>query len=74
MPSRSVASRCSYRIQKTGAPAPVYDPSFKGNALLAEMTGDYRFLAIPIQQPTMHDVWHWLAVSETHITFDEKAR
>lgn len=54
-----------------GAPAPVYYPSFKGNALLAEMTGDDRFLAIPAQQPTMHHVWHWLAVSETHITFDE---
>ena len=54
-----------------GLPAPVYYPSFKGNALLAEMTGDDRFLAIPVQQPTMHHVWHWLAVSETHITFDE---
>ena len=59
---------------KNGAPAPVYYPSFKGNALLAEMTGDDRFLAIPVQQPTMHHVWHWLAVSETHITFDEVIR
>ena len=54
-----------------GLPAPVYYPSFKGNALLAEMTGNDRFLAIPAQQPTMHHVWHWLAVSETHITFDQ---
>jgi hypothetical protein len=54
-----------------GAPAPVYYPSFKGNALLAEMTGDERLLALPTQSPTMHHVWHWLAVSETHITFDQ---
>ena len=59
---------------KNGAPAPVYYLSFKGNALLAEMTGDDRFLAIPVQQPTMHHAWHWLAVSETHITFDEVIR
>ncbi len=57
-----------------GAPAPVYYPSLRGNALLAEMTGDDRFLAIPSQAPTMHHVWHWLAVSETHIAFDEAVR
>ncbi len=57
-----------------GAPAPVYYPSLKGNALLAEMTGEDRFLVTATQQPTMHHVWHWLAVSETHITFDEAIR
>ncbi len=54
-----------------GAPAPVYYPSRRGIELLAEATGDDRFLAISSQAPTMHHVWHWLAVSETHITFDE---
>ncbi len=54
-----------------GAPAPVYYPSRRGIELLAEATGDDRFLAIPSQAPTMHHVWHWLAVSETHIAFDE---
>jgi protein involved in plasmid replication-relaxation len=57
-----------------GAPAPVYYPSPKGNALLAEMSGDDRFLVTSTQQPTMHHVWHWLAVSETHITFDKAIR
>ncbi len=57
-----------------GAPGPVYYPSLRGNALLAEMSGDNRFLVMSTQQPTMHHVWHWLAVSETHITFDEAIR
>ena len=54
-----------------GVPAPVYYPSRSGAELLAEMTGDDRMLAISSQAPSMHHVWHWLAVSETHIAFDQ---
>ncbi len=54
-----------------GVPAPVYFPSRPGIELLAEMTGDDRLLAISSQAPSMHHVWHWLAVSETHIAFDQ---
>ena len=54
-----------------GVPAPVYYPSRSGAELLAEMTGDDRLLAISSQAPSMHHVWHWLAVSETHIAFDQ---
>ena len=54
-----------------GLPAPVYYPSRRGIELLAEATGDERILALPTQAPTMHHVWHWLAVSETHIVFDQ---
>ena len=57
-----------------GLPAPVYYPSRRGIELLAEASGDARILALPTQAPTMHHVWHWLAVSETHITFDEAIR
>lgn len=57
-----------------GSPAPVYYPSRRGIELLAEASGDERLLALPTQAPTMHHVWHWLAVSETHITFDEAIR
>ncbi|TXT29813.1 MAG: Uncharacterized protein FD138_2379 [Planctomycetota bacterium] len=56
---------------QNGVPAPVYYPSPKGIELLAEFTGDDRFLATATQAPTMHHVWHWLAVSETHIAFDQ---
>ncbi len=54
-----------------GVPAPVYFPSRTGIELLAEMTGDDRLFAISSQAPSMHHVWHWLAVSETHIAFDQ---
>lgn len=54
-----------------GLPAPVYYPSRRGIELLAEACGDERLLALPTQAPTMHHVWHWLAVSETHIAFDQ---
>ena len=54
-----------------GVPAPVYYPSRTGVELLAEMTGDDRMLATSTQAPSMHHVWHWLAVSETHIVFDQ---
>lgn len=54
-----------------GLPAPVYYPSRRGIELLAEASGDERLLVLPTQAPTMHHVWHWLAVSETHIAFDQ---
>ncbi len=54
-----------------GVPAPVYFPSRPGIEMLAEMTGDDWLLAVSSQTPSMHHVWHWLAVSETHIAFDQ---
>lgn len=54
-----------------GAPAPVYYPSRKGCELLAEQTGDERYLATPTAAPLQHHILHWLAATETHITFDE---
>jgi len=56
-----------------GAPAPVYYPSRRGCELLAEQTADDRFLATPTAAPQQHHMLHWLAVSETHIVFDEAA-
>lgn len=53
-----------------GAPAPVYYPSRQGCELLAEQTGDDRYLATPTAAPIPHHILHWLAVSETHIAFD----
>lgn len=54
-----------------GAPAPVYFPSRQGCELLAEHSGDERYLATPTAAPIPHHVLHWLAVSETHIAFDD---
>jgi hypothetical protein len=55
---------------RAGAPAPVYFPARGGCALLAEYANDERFLLTPTQTPQNHHLFHWLAVSETHITFD----
>ncbi len=54
-----------------GVPAPVYYPTRAGVELIAEQTGDDQVLAVSSQSPSMHHVWHWLAVSETHIAFDQ---
>ena len=53
------------------SPAPVYFPARKGVELLAEHFSDQRFLTTPTQSPVPHHTFHWLAVSDTHITFDE---
>ena len=54
----------------SGAPAPVYFPAHKGCDFLAEYTNDERFLLTPTQTPQNHHLFHWLAVSETHIALD----
>jgi hypothetical protein len=54
----------------TMTPAPVYFPSRKGCELLAEHEDDERILATPTQPPIHHHTFHWLAVSDTHITLD----
>jgi hypothetical protein len=54
-----------------GPPAPVYYPSRRGCELLAEQTADDRYLATPTAAPYEQHIFHWLAVTETHITFDE---
>jgi hypothetical protein len=53
-----------------GSPAPVYYPARKGCEFLAEHLDDERFLAIPTQTPQNHHLFHWLAVSDTHISLD----
>lgn len=54
-----------------GPAAPVYFPSRKGCELLAEHFDDEKYLATPTQAPIPHHTFHWLAVSDTHIAFDE---
>jgi hypothetical protein len=53
-----------------GTPAPVYFPARKGCEFLAEHGDDERFLATPTQTPQPHHLFHWLAVSDTHIALD----
>ena len=55
----------------SAVPAPVYFPSVKGCALLAEHYEDPRYLVTPTSPPIQHHTFHWLAVSDTHIAFDE---
>lgn len=53
-----------------GSPGPVYYPSRRGLEFLAEHLDDERYLAAPTQAPQAHHVFHWLAVSDTHIALD----
>ena len=53
-----------------GTPAPVYFPSRKGCEFLAEHGDDERFLTTPTQTPQPHHLFHWLALSDTHIALD----
>lgn len=55
----------------TATPAPVYFPARKGCEFLAEIDADERFLVTPTHPPIPHHTFHWLAVSDTHITLDE---
>jgi len=54
----------------TATPAPVYFLSRKGCELLAEHFDDEKYLHAPTQAPPPHHTFHWLAVSDTHITLD----
>ena len=56
---------------QAGTAAPVYFPSRKGCEFLAEYCNDDRFLTTPTQTPQSHYLFHWLAVSETHIALNQ---
>lgn len=49
---------------------PVYYPAPRGCEFLAEYFDDERYLTTPTQPPQSHHVFHWLAVSETHLALD----
>jgi len=54
----------------SGSLGPVYYPSQKGLELLADMFPKEQYCHISTKPPVAHHVWHWLAVAETHMTFD----
>lgn len=56
---------------RAGSPGPVYYPSRKGCEFLAEYFDDEKYLLTPTQAPHSHHVFHWLAVTETHIAVDQ---
>ena len=62
--------RAQVQYPDTAPPGSVYYPSQKGCQLLAEQTGDERYLLTSTQCPQPHHVLHWLAVSQTHIAVD----
>ena len=51
--------------------APAYFPARKGCELLAEHFDDERYLVTPTLPPVPHHIYHWLAVTDTHITLDQ---
>ena len=57
-----------------GVPTPVYFPARRGCEFLAEHLEDERILTAPSQTPQPHHLFHWLAVSDTHITLDAAIR
>jgi hypothetical protein len=56
-----------------GAPAPVYYPSLKGCAFLAEQTEEVRYLRVCTQTPNWQHLYHWVQVADTHILLDHAA-
>lgn len=58
-------------LHGTGSTAPVYYPAQKGCHYLRDYYNDDRWLLTPTQRPQTHHIFHWLAVSEFHIAFDE---
>lgn len=53
-----------------GTPASVYYPARRGCEILAELTGDDRYLLTPNQTPQPFQVLHWIAVSHFHLTLE----
>src|SRR5262249_5056288 len=56
-----------------GAPAPVYFPSRKGLAYLAQQFEDTNYLSGTTQTPTWTYLYHWCAVADVHILLDQAA-
>lgn len=52
------------------SPPLVYYPSRGGCEFLARHFDDDKYLMTPTRTPIAHHVQHWLAVSDTHISFD----
>lgn len=52
------------------SPPLVYYPSRGGCEFLARHFDDDKYLLTPTRSPVPHHVQHWLAVTDTHITFD----
>lgn len=57
-------------VPGSGSTAPVFFPAHKGCELLVEFTDDRSFLAVSSRPPNPHHLFHWLAISETHIALD----
>ncbi len=61
---------CSVYNLGRGTPGATYFPAPKGCEFLAEYLDDERYYSTPTRTPLSHHLFHWLAVSETHITLD----
>lgn len=53
-----------------GIPAPVYFPSRKGCAYLAQQLEDEKYLTVCTQTPNWTYLYHWVEVAGTHIMLD----
>ncbi len=57
-------------VPGSGSTAPVYHPTRKGLEFLVEFTEDPRWLDVSTRRPNPHHLFHWLAISETHLVLD----
>lgn len=62
----------TYHVGETMPPV-VYFPSKLGNEFLSAHFKETKYLLTPFRSPAMHHVQHWVAVTETHICFDQAA-
>ncbi len=53
-----------------GAAIPIYYLTKRGCEILAEATGDFRFLNACTRTPKSSNLHHWVAVTDTHIAID----
>ncbi len=57
-------------VSHAGSASPAYYPARRGCEMLAELCDDEHYYLTPARPPQTHHLYHWLAVSETHIAID----
>lgn len=63
-------TRVELVVPGSGSTAPVFYPTRKGLEYLVEECDDRGYLGVATRAPLPQHIFHWLAISETHIALD----
>lgn len=63
-------TRVELVVPGSGSTAPVFYPTRKGLEFLVEACDDRSYLNIATRSPHPQHIFHWLAISETHLALD----